>query len=185
MAGCLFLYLMFFVFICFRLKFAEIKIHMELQKIDLTQPFKAGDRTYTAKSYMSVQRWMIYEIVQNEMGFGCEFKDIVSTLQKVYDLANKQRFADIAVTVHNQLTAAAQRIEDRLHPVIKMCTLFVNYEGEDERFWTEDLAKEKQRDWEQAGIPAQDLFTLAFKSAPTLTAALSVILDSISKDQEK
>lgn len=156
----------------------------EVKDLDFNNPFQANGKTYRVKTKLSVTRWIQFEIAQIELAHGVSFADMIKNWQTVYDLCNKMKLADAAVLAHNQLTSIATRLEDRTHPVLKICSLFVNYDGEDEVQWDEDLAKEKQNDWTIEGYSMQDFFQLAYQLVPQLLAVLDETSHSISKKQE-
>ncbi len=161
---------------------------MEVKELDFNNPFIANGRTYRVKTRLSVARWIQFEIAQIELAHGVSFADMIKNWQTAYDLANKMKLADIAVLAHNQLTSIATRLEDRTHPVLKICSLFVNYDGEDEIHWDEDLVKEKQNDWTEEGYSMQDFFQLAYQLVPQLLAVLdetSLSTSKKAKDESK
>lgn len=156
---------------------------MEVKELDFSKPFQANGKTYRVKSMLSVTRWIQFEITQAELGTGLSFDEMVKKWQTVYELANKMKFADIAVLAHNTLSSVATRIEERTHPVIKMCALFCNYEGEDELRWDEDLIKEKQADWEAEGYSMQSFFQLAFSAVENFSRVYDEISDFTSMEK--
>ena len=156
---------------------------MEIKELDFSKPFQANGKTYRVKSMLSVTRWIQFEITQSELGTGLSFDEMVKKWQTVYELANKMKFADIAVLAHNTLSSVATRIEERTHPVIKMCSLFCNYEGEDETRWDDDLIKEKQADWEAEGYSMQSFFQLAFSAVENFSQVYDEISDFTSTEK--
>ena len=160
---------------------------MEIKELDFSKPFQANGKTYRVKSMLSVTRWIQFEITQVELGTGISFDQMIKSWQTVYDLTNKMKFADIAVLAHDTLSSVAKRIEERTHPVMKMCALFCNYEGEDESRWDDDLVKEKQADWEAEGYSMQSFFQLAFSAVQNFSQTYEEIsaFTSTEKKPEK
>jgi len=153
--------------------------------MELLESFEANGRKYKVVRSLSVQRWIEFEIAQVELGFGVSFSDMVRTLNKVYADANKGKLADVAVTAYNALNGIKTRMEDRTHPVLKICSLFINYEGEDIGVWSEDLAKEKQTDWMAAGMSMDYFFQFALHAVENLFTVYGEISLSTSKFMEK
>lgn len=149
--------------------------------MELKDKFTANGRNYKVTTSLSVTRWVLFEIFQVELGFGVSFSDMVRTLNKIYADANKGKLADVAVTTYNALDGIKTRLEDRTHPVLKICSLFINYEGENAGQWDEDLAKEKQADWMAEGM-SMDYF---FHFALTAVENLSVVYEEISRSTSK
>ena len=158
---------------------------MEVKELDFSKPFQANGRTYRVKTMLSLPRWIQFEITQQELGTGISFDDMVKKWQTVFDLANKMKFADIAVLAHNTLSSVATRIEERTHPVIKMCALFCNYDDEDETRFDEDLVKEKQADWEAEGYAMQSFFQLAFSAVQNFSQVYDEISAFTSTEKPK
>lgn len=153
--------------------------------MELMEQFEANGRKYKVTTSLSVERWTEFEIAQIEMGFGVTFSDMVRALNKIYADANKGKLADVAVTAYNTLQGIKTRIEDRTHPVLKICALFINYEGEDAGKWDEDIAKEKQNDWKAAGMPMDYFFRFALNAVENLLPVYAEISRSTSKFMEK
>jgi hypothetical protein len=53
-----------------------------------------------------------------------------------------------------------------------MCALFINYEGEDVRYFSEPLLQEKINDWREAGIDVNFFLNVAAHSVPHFFTAL-------------
>lgn len=153
--------------------------------MELKDNFTANGRNYKVTTSLSVTRWIQFEISQVELGFGVSFSDMVRTLNKIYADANKGKLADVAVTTYNALNGIKTRLEDRTHPVLKICSLFINYEGEDVGQWDEDLAKEKQADWMAEGMPMDYFFQFALNAVENLLTVYGEISLSTSKFMEK
>lgn len=149
--------------------------------MNLSEKFTANGKNYSITTQLSVQRFIEFEIAQVELGFGVSFNDMVKQFQKIYDAANKGKLADVSIFAYNALNGIKTRLEDRTHPVIKICSLFINYEGEDTSVWSDEVAKQKQEDWIKAGIPMDDFFSVALNSVENLLTVYGEISRSTSE----
>lgn len=144
----------------------------ELKDIPLdAREFTANGKTYRVYTSVSIDRWEQYELLQIEAGMGRTFEQVVGTLREALDLCNqvatgKPVFADLAVLLRDQLVGLTLIDERRTPAILKMCTLFINREGEDIRFIDEGLMQSKITDWRMEGIGLRYFFTFALRSIP-------------------
>jgi len=161
-----------------------------LKELDLTQKkFTANGKTYHIRKSMSFDRYRMYEKLQIEVGYGANFKQIYDNVKAAYDLVNKSEFANTAVKLHNIL-AGIKTIESRQIPALRICALFINAEGEDEKVITEEMIDEKIADWEAEGYDIFPFFQLAINSIPDFSLAYKVLSQihsqtEVKKDQKK
>lgn len=133
--------------------------------------FEANGRKYFVETSISTGRFKEYQKLQHHVGFGVDFMSQYKTLTDVYDLLNKQKFADAAVRIHNTINGITKALDDRQHPALLMCTLFMNREGEDLSSWSEEDAVRKIEDWNKEGFDVQDFFSFAVSTVSGLFLA--------------
>lgn len=138
--------------------------------------FTANGREYTVAGSVSIDRWQEYEILQVEIGLARTFEQVQQQAAKAFDLCNqvvsgKPVFADLAIILRDLSTGAALVNGSELHPVLKMCALFINYKGEDTRGISDELIAEKVADWKEEGIAMTYFFRFAFHSIPGFVTA--------------
>lgn len=122
-----------------------------------TTAFEASGTKYRVARSVSMDRWEAYELLSVEVGLGRSFAQLMQGLREAYDLTNqvasgKPVFADTAVLLRDLLMGAASVNEGHAHPVLKMCCLFINYEGEDVRTINDEIIAKKLDDWRNEGI---------------------------------
>lgn len=151
--------------------------------------FVANGKTYRKSQRISFARYGLMEEFNLELGYGRTPKEIFAEQQVQFDLLNKQKFAECAVSIHNSMSGIA-RIVDRAHsggaeshPMFKQCALFWNYEGEDVRYLSDELLEEKLKDWAEAGIDAAFFFGQAVRNVPGLLAAYRTLTKDYSAGQ--
>lgn len=159
---------------------------MALKKLDIEQGwFEANGVKYIVENSLSTGRFKDYEKLQHHIGFGVDFQSAFNTMKDVYEMLNKQKFADCAVKIHNYINGISQKLDDRVNPAFYMCTLFMNREGEDLTKWDEELAKRKIEDWHKEGYDVQDFFSFAVQQVTGLSLAYAeVSLSSLQAEAE-
>ena len=134
---------------------------MKLKTLDLTKPsFEANGKTYFVEAELSIQRSVYAEQckieIETSLAPGKQLKD----WQKVYELANQTKFADIVVLAYNNLKGFKDFYEKK-PPVLKLCACYLNTENEDRRVIDENLVNAKIDDWAEEGYTMQGFFALA------------------------
>jgi len=143
----------------------------------------AGQREFTAngKKYFSEQslcfeRWNKFEEIQVEIGIGVDFKNLYKKLQAAWTYLNAQEFGNSSVEIHDLMTGV-KKLEDqkRVPSGVRLCTLFINYEGEDRGIYSEEMVKMKMDDWNKEGYDVNGFFVLAISFIPNLIEAFKGI----------
>ncbi|MFT4203490.1 MAG: hypothetical protein QM610_06200 [Chitinophagaceae bacterium] len=162
---------------------------MQLKTIDPNQPsFTANGKEYFIEKGLSIQRAVYAEAQQIQMEAGLRMGKQLDDWKQVYELANKQKFADIVVLAYNNMRGFRNFFEEQ-HPVLKYCACFVNTEDEDRRGIDDDLVDKKIKDWAEEGIAMEGFFALALtfikSGVQGYQSATESILDTVSAFQEK
>jgi len=136
-----------------------------------TQEFIANGKQYRVYSSVSIDRWEQYELLQIEAGLGRTFDQLVGTLRDALQMCNevasgKPVFADLAIMLRDQLVGLTLIDERRTPAILKLCTLFINREGEDVRYIDEGLMQSKIDDWRKEGISVRFFSGLPFVLFP-------------------
>ena len=126
--------------------------------------FVANNVKYIVRSDLTVKRFEVFERLQIEMTFGTTFKEIAAKLNEAYACLQSMKMADASVIVYNILNGISGKMDNREHPALLLCSLFICRENEDLSQWTEADAVEKINDWKAEGISMTDFFQLAFRS---------------------
>lgn len=160
----------------------QIQTSIEPKTIpDGATQFEANGKVYRRASSVSFNRYGWMEQFNIELSYGRSVKDIFEAQRKQWDLMNKMKFAELAVSMDDVMTGVSRIASGDPHPMFKQCALFWNYEGEDVRTMTDELMAEKLSDWEQEGIDAGFLFRQAVSNVPGLLAAYRVLTESSSE----
>lgn len=139
--------------------------------------FEANGTKYTVSSRLSIERLALHQRFELEFGFNTSFLEMLETLKKCYLLLNDKKFADAAVHIHNAIFGMAKTEEEDLQS-IRLCTLFINYEGEDTSTYNEDIYQKKLQDWKKSNIDGIYFFQRAALSSNGYISAYKELIKS-------
>lgn len=152
----------------------------QLKTIDFKEgSFTANGVEYFIEKEISIQRAVYAEAAKMELECAKKVGKQVEDWVKVYDLANQQKFADIAVLAYNNRKGFKNLFED-IAPVLKLCACFINAKEEDRRYINDDLVAKKVKDWEEEGISQQSFFALALALLKSEVEGSKSAMQSIS-----
>ncbi len=120
--------------------------------------FRANGHTYTVDREMRLSiardRWLekfgLYALL------GRDAMSLLKEVRRAYDALNASKPLDAGVVLDNIMKGAAD-LSAKEAPLLYICTLFINREGEDRRSYDLELGKQKIADWEVAGFE-RDVF---------------------------
>lgn len=139
---------------------------MEVKSIDFSKKeFMANGKKYIISDKISINRYAQYQKILPQLTYGLSFDEIFKALRAAYDNLNKQKFADSSVIIHNLMNGISKVEEtSRIHPALKIASMFINTESEDVKIYDEEIANKKIEDWMQEGYSMSDFFNLALSS---------------------
>jgi hypothetical protein len=159
---------------------------MQVKRIDFNKnSFTAGGVEYFIARSLTVSRFMEFEKYQNHVGFGFSFSEVYEKLTKVYKHLDKNEQNEPRIILHNLLNGIKDKLENRVHPALMMCTLFINEKDEDVSEWNEDIATRKIENWNKEGIDVADFFTLAINLVDGYLEICEQLTQSSSKIEKK
>ncbi len=153
-----------------------------LKVIDIkTKSFTANGKEYFIEmGGISMERFIEYEKLQVELGYGVTFIQLYDAIKEGYELCNKQKFADLAVKMYNILQGI-KTFEERRTPAFELCALFINTKDENRAIITKDIIATKLADWEVEGLDAVPFFQLAVSSLQNFSTAYNVAIQIASE----
>ena len=153
-----------------------------LKVIDIkTKSFTANGKEYFIEmGGISMERFIEYEKLQVELGYGVTFIQLYELIKESYELCNKQKFADLAVKLYNVLQSV-KTFEERRTPAFELCALFINEKNENRAIITKDMISVKLADWEAEGLDAVPFFQLAVSSLQNFSTAYNVAIQIASE----
>jgi len=147
--------------------------------------FEANGKKYRIDSSLSYDRWLELQVCQLELPFATSFKSLYENNDKIINCLNKVDFVSASVLAYN-IKHGLKKIGEKDVPIaMRMCALFINYEGEDVRYFSEDLLQEKITDWREAGIDINFFLSVAAHSVPDFFKVLKENIRDTSKSKEK
>lgn len=150
--------------------------------------FTANDKKYHVSKNICIERWRYYEDFQALIGFGRSFDELFQSFKKIWEALDEKGGAKVAtasIVCHNAMTGVKTKLEERHHPALMICTLFCNYEGEDETVYDEEIMNQKIEDWQKEGYNINDFFSLAWTLVPGFIETYNEDLQSISSHTKK
>lgn len=123
--------------------------------------FQANGKTYHHLNTISLARSIQYEVFLLELQTGRALDAFQNGIDKAIDALNNLKFVDAAVLLSDMKLGTEFNII-RANAALKICTLFICYEGEKvtEEITEEDIEK-KIDDWQIEGYDRSSFFTLA------------------------
>lgn len=159
---------------------------MELKRLPWDKgEFEANGRIYKVKNTLTVTRFNEFEKLQNHYGFGLTFDQIVAKLNQSIDFANKGKGVEAWNIIFNLKEGIASRLEERSHPALLLCSLFIVTEDEDLTTWNEKEQKVKIDDWSKEGYDVNDFFVLASNLVTNFLPIYGEIFRSTSKEAKE
>lgn len=155
-----------------------------------TKEFTANGHKFTVSDRITAEKYKQYEKLVPSLTFGLTFQDVYNGLHKVFNLLNKQEFANAAVVTHN-LMSGIKKIDDesRIHPALLMAALFILRDDEDGTVYDHALNLEKINDWQKEGLDMMYFFGLSLNSIhgfrETLKGYTLGALEEIQKEIQK
>ncbi len=155
-----------------------------LKRIDFEKKELIGKsgKTYFIEEEVTVVRFQEFEKLQTHVGFGVDFSGVVNKLKDAYKKLNDSKPMDAGIILHNLMNGIVHKIENRSHPIMELCALFVNEKDEDRGVVNKDEMKRKIDDWDQ--YSANDFFQLAFSLVKNLIPVYEEISQSISQQKK-
>jgi hypothetical protein len=150
--------------------------------------FTANGKEYRIEKNLSFDRWRDFQKMEIELSFGQTMQQFVDMLIDQKKHLNKTNFADAAVLNQNLLLGVATMNDGRWPAIVRMCTLFINYKGEDPNKIDEATIQEKINDWRTEGYAMGGeggFFLLALAAIPGFASAFQNASRSTSLQVEE
>lgn len=147
--------------------------------------FTANGTKYFIESGISFKRQIEYDKLMVELAYGISVQKMFDEIGEAFDLLNSQEFANAAVLMHTLQSGLAKNIEGRWTTGMRLCTLFINAEGEDRRVINEETISKKINDWSEEGYDWNAFFQFAFNTIPGFVSLYNSIIQNGLKAQKE
>lgn len=139
------------------------KAENQLKQLDPNAlSFVANGKIYLIEKELSADRWVKQNELETEMGFGMTYKELKSSLVKIYNLSNENggRIGDIGRLSYDAVNGISKMLDK--HPqILKFCALFMNTPDEDRKVISDDLIEQKCEDFRKEGFAINGFFAFA------------------------
>lgn len=127
----------------------------------------ASGKTYHIVDTLPIDYWIEYQRYVPELAYGVDFRNLHTKLNEAYTaltsgneiLKGIRLAADILYNLMSSVKNFAT--QERIHPCLLMATCWCIREDEEMKSFDPQLAKEKIKDWREAGIAIEDFFLLS------------------------
>ena len=162
----------------------------KLKRIDFKKKtFIANGNEYHYSDALSIDRYEQFEKLQILLGYNMDYDKLYLQLSELYNFLNKSEFVKSAVITYNLLDATKRKIDNKIHPALQICALFVNRKDENEKVFDAKVMEEKIKDWREEGYAMADFFSLAANLVrgfvENYTKDLESCLSEVKKMQEQ
>jgi len=154
-----------------------------LKRIDFNKAtIPANGKEYKILKELPIVRFKELDKMEVEFFYGFDMQQMFEKLKTTFEDLNKNKIADASVKVHNLMKGIADRIDNREHIVLRICSLFLITDDEDILKWDEENAITKAKDWEAEGYAMADFFSLAATSLPGFLKSYEEVTRDISEE---
>jgi hypothetical protein len=129
----------------------EIKSNIRFVEIKPGQSFEANGKVYTPSETFAIGRFERVEEMEEELIMLSEKKTCHAIMLHAMKKINEFNPGEAYTALFNKIESD-QRNAKMMHFTLRLCTAYINYEGEDPRYLTDDLIKVKINDWSEAGL---------------------------------
>lgn len=161
---------------------------METKRIDFTKDtIPAAGKHYRVMRDLTIARFKELEKLEVELFYGVNMEQLFNKLREVYTDLNKSKPADAAIKVHKLMEGVADRVDLREPAALRLCALFLVTDDEDTTLWSDALAEQKIKDWQEEGYVMDDFLSLAGSVVPGFIASYNAVLQNtfLNMEEEK
>jgi hypothetical protein len=134
--------------------------------------FEANGKTYHIINTLSLGRAIQFDRYIPELKAGASLSDFHNVLTQIREYQNSLKFVEASVLLDNLQNAVELKSRD-MPTFLKICSLFMCYDGEDAKEQvSEELLYEKVDDWITEGYTQDGFFYLAVTLANGLSEKL-------------
>lgn len=144
--------------------------------------FIANGITYHIEKQISIARYIKYEELELEMGFGKTFGEVFDICQAAMTDINGHKQGEAYVKLYN-LVYGIKNFDNK-HPfVLRYCALIINAEGEDRGVINDDMINVKIENWTKEGLDIADFFQYVVTSLPAFRDRYKKLMETYSTNQ--
>lgn len=151
-----------------------------IKVVDLTpgKTFTANGKTYKVSESFSIGRLAMVSLLEEELSILGSKPDALSIMAKAMEHINNYEPGEAYTLLRNKVHSESSN-QKLMHYSLRACTAYINYEGEDLRYLTQEQIKEKINDWSEEGLDVRPFFVFAKAISGTLGNDLDNATQSI------
>ncbi len=135
--------------------------------------FAANGKRYRVSDTFAIGRLDTVSLFEEEFAQGSEQAGCHGVMLSAMAAINDYKPGEAYVMLYNKVEAD-QRNSRMMHFALRSCTAYINAEGEDPRYLTEEMIAGKLHDWSEEGLDVRPFFAFAV----TVSAALTDVYKS-------
>lgn len=125
----------------------------EIKTVDLSpgSRFTANGKTYIVSEQFAIGRFAMFESLEEELIMLGDKRSCHDVMSKAMQKINQVNFGEAYTMMYNKIESD-QKNARLSHYTLRMVAIFINWEGEDTRYITEETIKQKLTDWSEEGL---------------------------------
>jgi hypothetical protein len=123
-------------------------------------PFMANNRQYTPSETFSIGRFEKVEELEEELIQFSDKRTCHDVMLKAMAMINEFKPGDAYTLMFNKIDSD-QRNAKLTHYTLRLCAAYINYEGEDIRYLTDEEISKKINDWSAEGLDVRPFVLFA------------------------
>jgi hypothetical protein len=124
--------------------------------------FTANGRKYTVSGSFAIGRLEQVNLMEEELGMFANRSTCHKVMLHAMELINDSKPGQAYVELYNKLQSD-QKNAKLMHFTIRVCTAYINYEGEDLGYLTDEQIQAKINDWSMEGLDVRPFMHFAMK----------------------
>ena len=140
---------------------SETKTEIKQFQIEVGKSFTANGTKYNVSDSYAIGRYAMASILEDELSSMATISDSRKVIKQALDSFNKGEIAESVVLLHNWVNRSI-KAQTSGNIMMRICTLYINKEGEDVRYLTEETIKSKIHDWSEEGLDIKPFLLFVF-----------------------
>lgn len=129
-------------------------------KIIAGESFMANGKRYTPSETFAIGRFEKVEELEEELLMFSDQRSCHDVMLQAMELVNQYRPGDAHTLMFNKIDSD-RRNTKITHYSLRLCTAYINYEGEDVCYLTEETMAAKIKDWSEEGYDVRPFLAFA------------------------
>lgn len=125
--------------------------------------FIANGTTYRVMSSFSIGRLPAVTLMEEELAMFTDRGDCHKVMLEAMNLMNEMKHGDAYAIMYNKIHSDRQNAQT-MHFTLRMCTAYINYDGEDIKSLKEEDIRKKINDWSEEGLDVRPFLRFAMSA---------------------